>query len=159
LAVTGANETVQDSNGKTDEARRRWVESVLGLDIGQSGASVPDAAAWVAARNRCVAADLAAKGQLAGLRQAMRKHPNFAAVAEFSLAASDGLFADLLRSLPSDVPSREQINELKKAVASLRKALVADDVVAACDDNPVGVKVLIRSTYERALDALVDATG
>jgi hypothetical protein len=47
--------------------------------------------------------------------------------------------------------------KLSKAIADFRANLAAEPRIAARDDNPFGLPVAIRDTYERALDQLEDA--
>lgn len=138
-------------------ARRAWIAAVLGLELPEP---VPAAAEqWEAARADVLAAAEGAREQVERLRAAMRKEPELAPVADFTLDGTDAAEAALLAALPARWPGSADAAARAKtsaaaAIKAFRGTLDGDEVVTACEDNPLGVPVVIRRGYSRALSGL-----
>lgn len=140
-----------------DAARQRWIKAVLGLDLASAASGQDAARKWQAARASFAAADASVANQLEILRTAMQRSPGFAALAQFSLDGTEIDAKRLLAALPAFPPDARGTQAVAAAIASFRRVLDADEVIAACDDNPLGAKVAIRATYAHALAALTAA--
>lgn len=117
-------------------------------------------ALWQGAR------DIADKGVTA-LQGALRGH----GVAELDRIADAGLngvtegnqtallaaMVDLARATPDARPAAAR--RVGQASAAFRQFLAADPVISLCEANPFGVKVAIRATLTRALDAIDKAVA
>lgn len=139
-----------------DDARREWVIRVLGID--PTPAQRPGPSSLQEAIQQFRDASEAVDAQIAGLQQALRGSDDeeLRDIGEFGLNAVTGNFrVPLMAALMAAQQGGERgAAELGKAVAAYRNHIEADEGVEACDENPFGVAVSIRSTLVPALDQL-----
>jgi hypothetical protein len=148
------------------DAKRAWVERVLGISFGgASGVAEPPAppANWKAARGAWQQASEAVDGQISGLQSALRAtgDPELVQIAEFGLnALTAGFKTKLMAALfelgdigPAAAPAAAR--KAVVAVQGLKTVIASDPRVDACDSNPAGVAVSIRATLMPALDGLL----
>lgn len=142
-----------------------WVRRVLGLDaggVGQDGGPADVIAGWRDACERFAATAAAAWQGLETLRAKMRDDPEWQALADFSLDGTDIAFDALWRALPVPWPSdptaaRGAHETVMRAIAAFEAALEGDEVIAACDFNPLGVPSMAGLMFMRAVSELIDA--
>ena len=100
--------------------------------------------------------------QIGALQRVLRatEDPELHEIAEFGLNAMTGGFKTKLRAALLDLGDTSPENgspQAAKALAAVRglqEAIAADPRVAACDNNPGGVKVAIRATMLPALNQM-----
>ncbi|MCO6417382.1 hypothetical protein JYK14_14580 [Siccirubricoccus sp. KC 17139] len=143
------------------EQQRSWCIRVLGVDPAAPGAPAgPGAsvlAGWQAAKE-------AADAQLDALARALRSRgdPDFDQIAEYGLfgitggQSTVGLIA-ALRGYDAAAPAERAAAgaALGKAVAAWRAQLHASALVDALEDNPLGVTVDLRGTFDAAFRQIV----
>jgi hypothetical protein len=129
------------------------------------GGKSEDRTKWNKARDAWRSASDDVDAQIAALQTALRRESDeeLDSIAEYGLNAVTGGFK---------VPLMASIRELDGAqgdafekaaskalgvIDGFKKHLASDERVAACDDNPFGVPVSIRSTLTPALDAMQSA--
>ena len=147
-----------------------WVEHVLGVRAAGTedleGAS-HELRGWKVARAAWDQASDAADGQIAALQKALQEDedPELQEIAELGLNAVTGNFRVPLRAAlmavdrAAETPDENAVAGLRKAVDGFVRHLVSDPRVAACDDNPVGVRVRLVDTLVPALHDLDDAAA
>ena len=154
----------------TESARREWVRSVLGIEIGKppatSGAA-SGAADWKQAREAWDEAIEVVNRQIAQLQRVMKAtdDEDLHEIAEYGLNALTGnrrvkLMAALME-IGDGAPDRmaRARGKALAAIRGLRAHLDSDAQVRAFDSNPFGVAVSIRATLGGALDGLKAALG
>lgn len=145
-----------------------WIYRVLGVDavdgpapsLAELGLDVSDV--WSSAREAFNRASDEVDGQVTALQAALREDadPELDDIAELGLNAMTGstrvpLQAALMDAGSGDAARLQKASpKLRSAIRAFRSALKSDPRIAACDDNPFGVDVSIRDTYESALDQL-----
>jgi hypothetical protein len=149
----------------------KFAEATLLLDqLAAKAASVPGSAPgtngfrqqWTAARQSWQDASDALDAQIAQLQQALRKSGDaeLVEIAEFGLNGVTGNFKVPLMASIRDIDSAPP--EGLKALAQKARGLVAkfaahiesEERIMACEENPFGVTVSIRSTLKPALAKL-----
>jgi hypothetical protein len=144
--------------------QRAWVERVLGFKFtSELKPNKPDLGRrWQVACQAWRAASAAVDAQISALQSALRKSgkPALVEIAEFGLNAVTGnhktrLMAMLLE-LGDGAPAviAKHGPKARKLLDDFATHITSDPRVAACDDNPFGVAVSIRTTIAPALQAL-----
>ena len=142
------------------EAVNEWVERVLSVDIplpkADPDAIRPAAQAWRTASD-------AVDKQIAALQTALRNtdDDDLHEIAEFGLNGITGGFKVRLMAalMSAEKADAHALQTLKQIVPGFRDHLESDERVAACDNNPFGVQVQVRSTLVPALDQLLRSLG
>jgi hypothetical protein len=143
-----------------------WVRRVLGVNVGGSSAaqSLNSATAdWPKAREQWQAAIEEVDDQIAALQAALydTDDDELEDIADFGMNGLTGDHKVKLAASMMDLGGGEQTAmqasgpKVRKLADEFRKHLETDERVAACDENPFGVKVAIRATLIPALAALI----
>jgi hypothetical protein len=143
-------------------SKAEWVQRVLGVTVLRAAAGGA-AADWVRLASLWQEASDAVDQQIAVLQATLRESddPELQEIAEFGLNGVTGnfrvpLMAALRGAQAGEVRARAQ---LPRIAAAFREHIDSDERIAACDDNPFGVRVSIGATLGPALDALARASG
>jgi len=140
------------------EQQRAWVTRVLGVDLtAKTQDSTP--VSLTAAREAYEAASDLVNGQIAKLQSELRKSTDaeLREISEFGLNGVTGNHRVPLRAVLMEIdyggPTALKKSGPKalKIVQSFRAHLDQDEKVEACDENPFGVAVSIRSSLGGAL--------
>lgn len=149
-----------------DDAKRAWIEHVLGVRIAGEGPAPPrPAAGWRGARESWQQASEAVDNQISGLQSALlaTQDAELKEIAEFGLNAMTGGYKVRMMAALADLgdagPAASQDGAAKALalVQGLKSQIESDERVAACDANPFGVAIAIRATLGPALDGLAAA--
>lgn len=148
-----------------EPARRAWITDALGFVFPDEAPTSSASAAvgnWNAARGELQVSVQRAHAQVELLRAALRKHPRLASLADFTLDRTELAQANLFAALPECWPTATDAAANAKASATraldaFRKIIDSDGVLAACDDNPLGVRLALRRHYGTALTRLSSA--
>jgi hypothetical protein len=147
-----------------------WVRRVLGIDVSIAPGAAPAArslnsaaADWRKAREQWQDAIDAVDGQIAALQAVLNKTDDdeLAAIAKFGMNGLTGGHKVKLTAAMMELGGGDRSAMLasgpkvRKLAEEFRKHIETDGRVGACDDNPFGVTVAIRTTLGPALAALV----
>ncbi len=162
------------SESKSDP-KRAWVERVLGAEWGtgrhDAGANGAGAAEFRKRWNKAVAgwrgASEAVDSQIGALQRSLRNSgdPDLITIAEYGVnAMTKGRKAPLVASIVEITRAADPVDPalLTRAAQAVQQmhALIANDPrIAACDDNPFGVAVSIRRTFEPPLTEFAALLG
>jgi hypothetical protein len=141
--------------------KRTWISDVLGIaftpadDATESRVQQPFAIRWQPAKEAWTDAIFTAEQQLAVLGKALRTStdPRLQQIAEVGLGAITAGHKVAIMAAVREVAA-DPIKALPKAlqaVRNFRKHIEHDDRVAACDQNPFGATVTLRTTLGGAL--------
>jgi len=144
----------------SDSGHDDWVRRVLGVDI--SASSAPPAggnftAAWQAWQDALETVD----AQISQLQSALKAQDDdeLQEISEYGLNGVTGGFKVKLMAALMGVQRGNEGDKAKLPglIDGLRDVLDSDERIEACDENPFGVAVTIRSTIGGALDGLAAA--
>jgi hypothetical protein len=139
------------------EGGDEWVKRVLGVEVRRGGGTE----AIQRAMARWQAASDAVDDQIAQLQAALRRSGDeeLAEIAEYGLNGVTGnhkvpLLAALIGAVGGNAGDRAKLPSI---VSAFRAHLETGDQVEACDENPFGVTVTIRSSLVEALGQVESA--
>jgi hypothetical protein len=155
------------------DERADWVARVLGVDVGAEGEAGAghgagsdaggsfDAAAWAKARAGWDDAVSDVDRQIGDLQVALRTSddPELQGIAQFGLNALTGGRRVALTAALLELRDGAGAGACAKSIGAFRAFLASDEVVEACDRNPLGVAVAIRATLDPALAGMERALG
>jgi hypothetical protein len=152
-----------------------WVEGVLGLTIERDAVDLPNATGrdpdgldladyWKAAIAAFGVASREVDKQISALQSALREtgDPEMEDIADFGLnALMQNTRVPLLAALRDMGEGKGLILKtyaprLRATIMSFHKVLATNPKIAACDNNPLGVVVSIRDTYDDALELMLE---
>jgi hypothetical protein len=156
-----------------DEVKDAWAERFLGLDLGGEDDADMSLAAlglepidiWQAACQAFETATYSVDAQITDLQGALRDSDDLELqdIAEFGLSGFTGdtrvpLLAALHEAGRTDMGRvKAASSKIMQAIAAFRSQIMSEPRIAACDNNPFGVNVSIRDTYDGALEQLETA--
>lgn len=149
-----------------NQAQQEWVARVLGVHpdtAGSAARSTEFPTAWRKAVAQFRDASDNIDGQIGRLQTVLKEAGDgeLAEIAEYGLNAVTGGFKvplmAVLRELDPAAPKPQLVKRARTVVSGFRGHLGRDERVLACDENPFGVRMTVRSTLGGALDGLYDA--